>query len=112
MWVKLDDDFADHPKVVGLSDKAFRAYVSGLCYCARQLTDGHIPSRMVKALAPGRSGTELEQAGLWIQNGSGVVVHDYLEFQPATSHVTAATWPGSRTARPSSTTTSRPRSGI
>lgn len=33
--VKLDDAFADHPKVVGLTDRAFRVHVRALCYCGR-----------------------------------------------------------------------------
>jgi hypothetical protein len=91
-WVKLDDHFADHPKIVGLSDAAYRAYVDGLCYCARHLTDGAIPLAVVKVVARGRGRVilELEANGLWDQNGKGVNVHDYLEFQLSRSEVEAA----------------------
>jgi hypothetical protein len=41
-WVRLDDQFPDHPKVVNLSDRAFRLHVWGICYSARFLTDGLI----------------------------------------------------------------------
>ena len=41
-WVRLDDNFPNHPKVVGLSDQAFRLYISGLCYASHYLTDGLI----------------------------------------------------------------------
>ena len=90
-WVRLDDHFADHPKILGLSDSAYRAYVDGLCYCARYLTDGAIPLAAVKVVARGRARVilELEANGLWDQNGKGVNVHDYLEFQPSRSEVEA-----------------------
>jgi hypothetical protein len=88
-WVRLDDHFADHPKILGLSDGAYRAFVDGLCYASRYLTDGHIPTAAVKTIARHklRPVAELIEAGLWEQNGSGVIVHDYLEFQPSRSTV-------------------------
>jgi hypothetical protein len=39
-WVRLDDSFPEHPKVIALTDAAFRAHVRGLCYAGRFLTDG------------------------------------------------------------------------
>jgi hypothetical protein len=90
-WVRLDDHFADHPKILGLSDGAYRAFVDGLCYASRYLTDGHIPTAAVKTITRHklRPVAELIEAGLWEQNGSGVIVHDYLEFQPSRSTVEA-----------------------
>ena len=81
-WVRLDDRFTDHPKVVGLSDKSFRNFVDGLCYAARHLTDGRIP----KAALPRskKSVEELVEARLWALDEDGsVVVHDYLEWNPS-----------------------------
>jgi hypothetical protein len=81
-WVKLDDHFHDHPKIEALSSDAYRAFVGGLCYCARYLTDGSIPAPRVLLLAPkGKTVIELTDAGLWQWNGNGVKVHDYLDFQ-------------------------------
>jgi hypothetical protein len=80
-WVKLDDGFADHPKIERLSGDAYRAFIAGLCYCARFLTDGHISSERTKKLASRKAQGELEQAGLWEPNGAGVNVHDYLVYQ-------------------------------
>ena len=79
-WLRLDDAFGDHPKVAGLSDRAFRAHVLGLLYCARQLTDGFVP----QALAPSARVTgELERAGLWSPNKRGWVIHDFLDYNPS-----------------------------
>ena len=39
-WLRIDDAMVDHPKIIGLSDGAFRLHITALCYCARHLTDG------------------------------------------------------------------------
>ena len=76
-WVRLDDRFPEHPKIVGLSDRAFRAHVTGLAYCARFLTDGYVPRG---ALPPPRVLAELADAGLWTAQGHGCSIHDYLDW--------------------------------
>ncbi len=83
-WVRLDDAFAEHPKVIGLSDGAFRAHVSALCYCNRNLTDGRVPAVLGNGHAE-----ELVAAGVWEQNGNGFVIHDYGDYQMAKSEVEA-----------------------
>lgn len=83
-WLRLEDGFGDHPKVAGLSDRAFRAHVLGLLYCARQLTDGFVP----QALAPSARITgELERAGLWTATKRGFTIHDYLDWNPSRADV-------------------------
>ena len=88
-WVKIDDGFHDHPKIEALSSDAYRAFIGGLCYCARFLTDGHIPPARVKQLGRTAAVRELEQVGLWDRNGDGVHVHDYLEYQPSSAAILA-----------------------
>ena len=51
-WIKIDDSFPDHPKVIGLSDKAFRIHIEGLCYSGRFLTDGLIPMGVAARFEP------------------------------------------------------------
>ena len=85
-WVRIDDHFDEHEKVVGLSDAAFRAFVTGLCYSGRNLTDGRIPGAK---LPRRRTVSELVAAGLWDENGNGVKVHDYLDFQPSSATIRA-----------------------
>ena len=88
-WVRIDDGFYDHPKIVALSDAAYRAFVDGLCYAGRHLTDGHIPEAALRRLARGPAVRELEACGLWERNGNGIVIHDYPEYQPSRSEVEA-----------------------
>jgi hypothetical protein len=82
-WVKLDEGFAEHGKVVGLSDAAFRAYVTALCYCGRRENNGSIPAGAVKMLGGARRFTDLVDAGLMERDGENYVVHDYLDYNPS-----------------------------
>ena len=84
-WVRLDDQFADHPKVVGLSAVAFRLHVRAICYAARHETDGVIPAAFVIK----RAATELVGAGLWEENPAGYIIHDYLEYNPSAASLRA-----------------------
>lgn len=86
-WVKLDDGFADNLKVGGLSDRAFRAHVEALCYCARNLTDGLISTPYVKRMRWTRQATELQSAKLWDVDPEGYRIHDYLLYNPSRAQV-------------------------
>ncbi len=81
-WVKLDDGFPTHPKVVGLSLEARWAYIESLCYAAKYETDGMIPD----VVAPNGSVREaLLAAGLWESGSAAVQVHDFLVYNPSKS---------------------------
>jgi len=84
-WVKLDDQFPDHPKVEAAGPMAAWLYVCGLCYCAEHLTDGFIPASKAARLAPvpAKHLERLCQVGLWTKVDDGYRVHDYLDFQPS-----------------------------
>jgi hypothetical protein len=87
-WARLDDGFPQHPKVIGLSDAAFRLHVSAVCYCARNLTDGAIPKAALKVLGgSARHVAELHTAGLWEAAGNGFTVHDYLDYNPSAKQI-------------------------
>lgn len=86
-WVRLDEEFADHPKVVQVGPMAMAVHVSALCYCNRYLTDGFIPSAKARILfdVPDVD-TEIKRlvtANLWEQIDGGYQVHDYLDYQPS-----------------------------
>jgi hypothetical protein len=92
--VKLDDDFFENPKTGPLSKGAKLLYLAGLTYCAKRLTDGQIDARgvkVVRALAEAgvKAVTELEASGRWEKNGSGYIVHDWLDYNPAAAKVLA-----------------------
>lgn len=80
-WAKFDDAFADHPKIAGLSDAAFRLHVTAILYAARFETDGNLPVGAVARMGPGRE--ELLAAGLWDEVATGWAIHDYLDYNPS-----------------------------
>jgi hypothetical protein len=89
-WIKIDDSFPNHPKVIGLSDRAFRTHITGLCYCGTYLTDGFIPYAAVNAIVkePEYKPTdELEAVGLWKRTDDGFIIHDYLSHQTSKEEV-------------------------
>lgn len=86
-WVRLDDKFPNHPKVINLSDAAFRLHVSAICYAGEYLTDGHISGRIVRNLSPisnlARAVEQLVAARLWEPTEDGYQIHDFLEYNPS-----------------------------
>jgi hypothetical protein len=114
-WVRIDDGFTQHPKVVAAGPLAMAMQVAALCYCNKNLTDGFIPRAVAKTLLDweldndgaywtisvatddGRSETLAPEfvwdcllaAGLWERVPGGFRIHDYLEYQPSKEDVLA-----------------------
>jgi hypothetical protein len=89
-WVRIDDNFADHPKIIALGDTAFRLFITGLCYSNRQLTDGIIPYQIVSSWVgdnPEKPSDELEDQGLWERVDKGFQIRSYTEYQPTRDKV-------------------------
>jgi hypothetical protein len=87
-WIRLSDDYNDHPKFDNLSDGAFRLWHQGMSLCRKFQTDGLIPlasvrkfkaysaKRMTELMTPWSDTAE----PLWHAEESNVRVHDYLEW--------------------------------
>lgn len=97
-WLKIDDNFPEHERIIGLPGPAAKwLHVVALCHCAKQLTDGHIePFRLkvICAVAEVPRATfqikELVKAGLWLDNGDGSYeVRDFLHYNPSSADVKA-----------------------
>ena len=106
-WVKLDDQYPDHPKIVDVGPLGMALHVAATCYCARYLTDGFVPAKVINRLInfDGISITEsngvsnavtnisvteqLTRAGLLEKVDGGYQVHDYLEYNPTGEQVRA-----------------------
>ena len=103
-WVRLDDRFDEHPKVVRAGPLGLAMHVAALCYCNRNLTDGFIPlstarrlldldgsdQKASKSLANWYDiATRLVAVGLWEVADGGWKIHDYLDFQPSKEQVLA-----------------------
>lgn len=89
-FLNLDDNFAEHLKVDGLTDSAFRLHVAGLCHCARLMTDGYIEGSKVSRLVPRFKKSSLEEllrGGLWLKAVGGYQVHDYLDWNRSKAEI-------------------------
>lgn len=88
-WFKVDDNFYDHPKVDELSLAAVGLWLLTGTYCARQLTDGFIPTRRIEKLGGNNDAViaELVSAGLWDEADGGYQFHDWGEYQPTKDSV-------------------------
>lgn len=85
-WIKLDDRAPRHPKVAGLSDRAFRTWVQAMCYASEFLTDGVVPVAFLNGV-PTKVRGELVTAGLWLIRDEQMVIHDYLAHQTGKADV-------------------------
>lgn len=97
-WIKLDDGFATHPKVLRLSDQAFRLHVQAMCWAAHQRTEGRLPDVLVESY-PSELATELMAAGVWERNGVGTVIHDFTDYNPSRAGKDARSHAASDAAR-------------
>lgn len=91
-YAQIHVDAIDHFKVGGLSDAAFRLWVTALCYCQKHLTDGAIDRRAVKMLRAKTTPAvvqELVAAELWHETEIGYQVHDFTVWNRTRSEVEA-----------------------
>lgn len=73
----LDDRIQTHPKIVGLSDRAHRAWINTLCYSSMYGTRGNVDVAISVHRVPKAIVRELVRAGLWEEHEDGVWVHDW-----------------------------------
>ena len=86
-WIKLDDSLPNNPKILPLSDGAFRLYIEGLCYANQYLTDGYLANAVLIRLDQGNNRDELVWAKLWIESEDGICINDYTEHQSSKADV-------------------------
>lgn len=93
-WVKLDDNFSEHPKLASLPNDAARWFhVRAMCYAARFRTLGEITPAAFKQLG-GRKplADALVDAGLWdTTDRGGWVIHDFEVYNPSGTERRSAT---------------------
>ena len=105
-WAKFDDQYYDHSKIVEVGPLGMALHTAATCYCARHLTDGFVPTAMLARLINlegiyiMRNGVsngvtvalltdDLVRSGLFESVPGGIMVHDYLEYNPVSEKVKA-----------------------
>lgn len=93
MWVKIDDQFPRHPKVVAAGGQAKLLYIDALCYSSCYLTDGFIAEAALPHVStirnPESAARRLEEVGLWDPVDGGWYIHDYHDYNPGAEMVKA-----------------------
>lgn len=96
-WVRLDDGFFRHPKVLAAGRDARDLYLAALCYCGAGLTDGLVPVGALPILAVeagvGKAAAAVNRlvaVGLFEEVPNGWRIHDYLAHQESADSVKAA----------------------
>ena len=107
-WVRLEQDCCDHPKVDGISNGAFRLWISAKCWANRFWTDGFIDRAKLARISPqtrrhSAAAAELVRARLWhshddltcgsphcpvnlgVEARHGFIIHDFLQYQPSSA---------------------------
>lgn len=86
-WFRLDDDFHSHPKVRDAGNCAVGLWVRCGTYAAHYLTDGYVAGDIAGELGSRREADRLVDAELWVPNGAGFIIPDYLEYNPSAEQV-------------------------
>lgn len=87
-WLRLDDGFAQHPKIVALTPRDRWTWLELLCYCARYRTEGQVPAgiaEVVRGATPAFLQRALESTLLDPVPGTTCEyhVHDWIDYNPA-----------------------------
>lgn len=94
-WVKLTDDWYDDPAIIEAGDDGGWLWLLALSWSARNLTDGHVPSRQLSRLTtlddPPTVAARLVDLGLLTVDTvrGGWVVANYHRYQPTAAEVMA-----------------------
>ena len=100
LFAKLDIGFADHAKIIGLSDSAFRAFIEAMLYARQQLTDGFLDERVVLRKWGQEVVNELTSNDVtnpsWVRVDGGFVIHDYAKNQMTNADIEAKRAAGRR----------------
>jgi hypothetical protein len=88
LFAKLAHGFANDPKIVGLSDSAFRAYIEALLYSCQHMTDGFLDARIVARYGWAVVADELATNDVepsWVAVDGGYVIHAFCDWQMTTA---------------------------
>lgn len=86
-WFRLEDSFHHHPKVTKAGNAATGLWVRCGTYSSQYLTDGRIPAEIARDYGRPREIQALLASRLWVENGDGFLMPDYLDYNPSADQV-------------------------
>lgn len=92
-WLKVDDGFPSHEKVMALSEgpcrgDAIALWTFGGCWSSHALREGFVPNGVVRAYGfHPEAAPELVRVGLWVEEQGGYRFHDWADYQPSAAQV-------------------------
>lgn len=87
-------DYFDNPKTVAAGRDGRDMHLASICWVARFTMDGHIPPDSVATIARNAGVTvrataaavgRVVDAGLWVPNGHGYELHDFVDMNGSRS---------------------------
>lgn len=95
-YVQLDDQIANHPKILKAGPEAAWLWACAIAYCQNHLTDGYVTSEVLHTMPGFKTGRQRQLAerlleaikpggthGLLERRGEDYAVHDYLDRNPS-----------------------------
>jgi len=93
LYAKIEHNLYENPKIVGLSDAAFRAYVESILYSGKHLTDGFLDERIVSRMWGADVAAELSANDpvnpSWTRVDGGWKIYGFCERQTTKADVDA-----------------------
>jgi hypothetical protein len=101
MWVKVDDGFVEHPKVMAAArhlgangaGRVVAVWLEAICYAARNLTDGLVPILIARKFITDRRPLDvldvmaMPDVRLMTKTDTGYRFHDFEHYQPSAAAV-------------------------
>jgi hypothetical protein len=88
-FVRIDEGYDEHHKVMPLSDAAFRAHVEAILWASRNEAKWRIPKPVASKKWRAKVIAELVDARLFDDSGDSYDVHDYLDFNRSAEEIAA-----------------------
>lgn len=88
-WARIDDKFHSHPTLMVAGLDATGLFARAISYCADYLTDGFVPRPWADAQGGRKPVQKLIDGGLFLEVEDGLVIKDYLDWNPTREDVRA-----------------------
>ncbi|QIS16602.1 hypothetical protein [Nocardia arthritidis] len=80
-WFQVDDQLGFHPKTVAAGNAAMGLWVRAGSWSMQQLTEGFVPTAIVRGLGTAAQAKKLVEVGLWAAAEGGYQFHGWAERQ-------------------------------